>query len=302
MIHRMRTWVALFAASIVAVAACGARTGLRFDETRAEPVDAGIDVPVKPDVVVPDCVDAGISYIYLISSENELLRFYPPDLSITTIGTLNCPTLAGGTPFSMAVNRKGIAYVVFSSGELFRVSTLTATCTATKFVSNPIVFPAQFGMGFSANSADQGETLFIAGTPSDDPGSASRLGILNTDIFAIAIGAPIDQNLGSPELTGTGDARLFAFGPGIPDSHLAELDKGSSTVLSDELIDLQLASISAWAFAFWGGDFYFFTSEQAGSSVIHRYTPGGPPTPPAVKEINGLTIVGAGVSTCAPSE
>src|SRR6185312_9417200 len=101
----MKPWFSLVAASIsisiVTVTACGARTGLHVDETETEPVDAGIDVPVKPDVVVPDCVDAGISYIYLISSENELLRFYPPDLSITTIGTINCPS--DSQPFSMAV-------------------------------------------------------------------------------------------------------------------------------------------------------------------------------------------------------
>jgi hypothetical protein len=301
----MKNWLALFAVSsslsMLTVGACGARTGLHVDETETDPVDAGHDVVVKP-AVVPDCVNAGISYIYLISSENELLRFYPPDLSITTIGTINCPSLEGGAPFSMAVDRKGIAYVLFSTGELFRVSTLTAVCTATSFISNSIVFPQTFGMGFSANSADQGESLFIAGATQNNPGATSELGILNTDVFAIAKGAPFSQEIGSPELTGTGDARLFAFGPGIPDSHLAEIDKGSSTVLSDELIDLQLNSISAWAFASWGGDFYFFTSEQTGSSVIHKYTPGGSKSPPAVKTIDGLTIVGAGVSTCAPSE
>lgn len=300
----MKPWFALATASIsiAAIAACGARSGLRVDQTDNEPVDAGIDVPVKPDVVVPDCVDAGISYIYLISSENELLRFYPPDLTITTIGTINCPTLNGGSPFSMAVDRKGIAYVTFTSGEIFRVSTLTAVCTATQFVSNSQVFPPHFGMGFSANSVDQGETLFIAGSGENDPSGTSQLGILDTDLFAIAAGATFSQNIGSPELTGTGDGRLFGFSPGTPGSHLAEIFKSTSTILSDELIDLQLNGIAAWAFAFWGGDFYFFTSEQPGTSVIHMYTPGGSKTPPAVLTIQGLTIVGAGVSTCAPSE
>ncbi len=306
----MKPWLPLFFASIasvVTVAACGARTGLRVDETRAEPVDAGPDVegPDAPNVVTPDCEEAGVSYIYLISSENELLRFYPPDLSITTIGTLECPLNAPGAPFSMAVNRQGIAFVLFSSGELFRVSTLTGVCTATEFVSNPAIFPANFGMGFSANKNDPGESLFVAGVTSNDPGATSRLGLINTENFAMAIGAPLSQDIGSPELTGTGDSRLFAFGPATtsnPDSHLAEIDKGTSAVLSDEILDLQQTAISAWAFAFWGGDFYIFTSEQQGTSVIHRYTPGGTTTPPLVKQIDGLTIVGAGVSTCAPSE
>jgi hypothetical protein len=305
----MRMYFALFAASIasiVTVAACGARTGLPVAESRDEPEDAGPDVEDAPEAapkpVVPDCEEAGISYIYLMSSENELLRFYPPDLSVTTIGTIACPTTLPGHPFSMAVDRHGIAFVLFDSGELFRVSTLTAACTATSFVTNTDVFPQKFGMGFSANKDDPGETLFIAGATLDDPGTVSRLGLLHTENFTIAVGASFSQDIGSPELTGTGDSRLFGFGPGTPDSHLAEIDKGSSAILSDEILDLQQDHFSAWAFAFWGGDFYFFTSEETGSSRVHKYTPGGTTTPPLVTEINGLTIVGAGVSTCAPSE
>lgn len=256
-------------------------------------------------MVVTDCEEAGVSYIYLISSENELLRFYPPDLGITTIGTIACPTNKGGAPFSMAVDRHGIAYVLFSTGEIFRVSTLTAACTATTYISDINIFPQTFGMGFSANKNDPGESLFVAGTTQNDPNGMSRLGVIDTESFAVAVGAPLDQNIGSPELTGTGDSRLFGFGPATttnPDSHLAEIDKGTSAILSDEILDLQQTAISAWAFAFWGGDFYFFTSEQQGTSLIHRYTPGETTTLPLLKQLDGLTIVGAGVSTCAPSE
>ena len=99
----MRKWFVFFAASIITVAACGARTGLRVDEQKAdagpEPLDAGpdiVDATEEPDAVDPfpdvgvvDCQDAGLTYIYLISSENELLRFYPPDLSVTKIGTID---------------------------------------------------------------------------------------------------------------------------------------------------------------------------------------------------------------------
>lgn len=315
-IGRVRKWFALFAASIITVVACGARTGLRVDERKddvdPEPIDAGLDVidaadaTEEPDVVDPfpdvnvvDCKDAGITYIYLISSENELLRFYPPDLSVTTIGTIDCPS--SSQPFSMAVDRQGVAYVLFQDGELFRVSTLTASCKPTSFFSDPSLFSLNFGMGFSSNKNDTGETLFIAGADLGNPGALSSLGTIDPSDFSLSPIAPLSKPIGNPELTGTGDARLFAFGPGVPDSHLAEIDKSNALVKSDVLVDLQQNNISAWAFAFWGGDFYFFTSEQVGSSVVHRYTPGGTTTPPAVKQIN-LTIVGAGVSTCAPSE
>jgi hypothetical protein len=315
-IGRVRKWFVFFAASIITVAACGARTGLRVDEQKAdagpEPIDAGpdvVDAPEEPDAVDPfpdvnvvDCQDAGITYIYLITSENELLRFYPPDLSVTTIGTIDCPSEPGGQPFSMAVDRQGVASVLFGTGELFRVSTLTASCKPTSFVNDPSLFAGNFGMGFSANQNDPGETLFIAGADTSNPGGLSTLGRIDTKTFDLSVIAPINKAIGSPELTGTGDARLFAFGPDSPTSHLAEIDKATATVKSDVLLNLNnQTAISSWAFAFWGGDFYFFTSEQPGASIVHRYTPGGTTTPPAVAQI-GLTIVGAGVSTCAPQE
>ncbi len=312
-IRRVRKWFVLFAASIITVAACGARTGLRVDERQADadpdPLDAGpdvVDAADAPDVIDPfpdvgvvDCQDAGITYIYLISSENELLRFYPPDLSVTKIGTIDCPS--DSQPFSMAVDRQGVAYVLFQSGELFRVSTLTASCKPTSFFSDPSLFSLNFGMGFSSNTADEGETLFIAGADLGNPGAISTLGTIGLPKFDLSPIGPLSKPIGNPELTGTGDARLFAFGPGSPDSHLAEIDKATAKVKSDVLVNLNQSDIDAWAFAFWGGEFWFFTSEQQGISVVHRYTPGGTTTPPAVAQIN-LTIVGAGVSTCAPSE
>jgi hypothetical protein len=290
----VRTWLALFAASILTIAACGARTGLGVDERRAEPVDAGHDASVA------DCKEAGITYIYLISSENELLRFYPPDLSLTSIGTLKCPSTS--YPFSMAVNRQGIAYVLFESGELFRVSTLTASCKATGFLPKQGDFPLKFGMAFSSNKADSGEALFVSGLDLTNPGAKNLLGRIDTATFGLSVIAPSSEAIDNPELTGTSDSRLFGFGRGVPDSHLAEIDKATAEIKSDVLVNLNQSIIVSWAFAFWGGDFYFFTSEEPGSSVVHRCTPGGSKKPPQVLQIDNLTIVGAGVSTCAPSE
>jgi len=314
----VRKWFLLFAASILTVVACGARTGLRVDERHADagpdPVDAGPDVedaadvfdaPEEPDVIDPfpdvanDCIDAGITYIYLISSENELLRFYPPDLSVTTIGTINCPASSGANPFSMAVDRQGVAHVLFSNGELFRVSTLTASCKSTGFVSQQGGFPLTFGMGFSSNKDDPGETLFVAGA--DTAGGSSAIGSIDLTTFTLSTIGLVSAPIGNPELTGTGDSRLFGFGPTAPNAHLAEIDKATAAITNDVLLNLDQSNIDAWAFAFWGGDFYFFTSESQGTSIVHRYTPGGTKTPPAVAVID-LTIVGAGVSTCAPSE
>ncbi len=263
-------------------------------------VDATPDVvDAAPDVKHVSCEEAGITYIYLISSENELLRFYPPSLKFSKIGTIGCPTVPGDTPFSMAVDREGIAYVLFQSGGLFRVSTLTASCQTTSFVPDPS-FSTTFGMGFSANQADQGETLYVAANQSNAT-TPSRLGSIDVTNFTLQPIAMLSLSLGNPELTGTGDGRLYGFGPNPAGSHIAEIDKTTGAVKSDVTVDLQESQFTAWAFAFWGGDFYTFTSPQTGSTIVHRYTPGGSTTPPVVAKTS-YTIVGAGVSTCAPSK
>jgi len=199
----------------------------------------------------------------------------------------------------MAVDRDGIAYVLFSQGELFRVSTLTASCKPTGFVPGQNGFPTTFGMGFSSNANDPGETLYVAGD--NFSASATALGTIDVNTFNLSVVAPFVQPIGNPELTGTGDGRLFGFGPGSPNSHIAELDKTTAAIKSDTLIDLQQSQYTAWVFAFWGGDFYTFTSQAQGSSTVHKYTPGGSTTPPVVAK-TAHTIVGAGVSTCAPSK
>lgn len=314
-IRRVRApFLFFFATSIIAVAACGARTSLLSDDQRPdpnEPVDAGLDgddgldAPEDPDVIVLEpktgvlaCPSAGTTYIYLLSSNKELIAFSPPDLSVATIGTIKCPTNAG--PYSMAVSPDGVAYVLFESGEIFHVSTATAACNPTGFVSNPTRFSPYFGMGFSANAGSQGGAIFIASTDLDAVGESS-FGRIDPGTFELSVIGSLNKTITSPELTGTSDARLFGFSQMVPKSHLAEIDKNTGAIKSDVLVNLHQSETGAWALAFWGSDFFFFTSDRTDASSIHRYTPGGSTTPPLVAKIN-RTIVGAGVSACTPLE
>jgi hypothetical protein len=143
---RAAAWLA-FSAPIGMVAACGSRTGLLIPppEHDATAPDVAADVPEgEPDVfeepdaaleagsdaaeedappmieeTVDICPDAGSTLVYLMTSQNVLVSFYPPTATFTTIGTIICPDPGTDTPFSMAVDRAGIAYVVFESGSLF---------------------------------------------------------------------------------------------------------------------------------------------------------------------------------------
>src|SRR5215467_127517 len=171
--------------AIALVAGCGSRTGLLVDEEA--PIDAGQDVRRLPDSGAPDlgvpdigpeglppidasvndviktaCPDAEATLVYILTQQNELYSFYPPTADFTFIGPIACPTTtAGATPFSMAVDRKGIAFSVFTDGELFRISTATAACRSTTYMPQQLGWN-QFGMGYAADTTDTGETLYVA--------------------------------------------------------------------------------------------------------------------------------------------
>jgi hypothetical protein len=55
-----------------------------------------------------------------------------------------------------------------------------------------------------------------------------------------------------------------------------------------------------WAFSFWGGHFYLYTSQGAGTTVTD-YNPNSGSVDLNFMPNIGFDIVGAGVSTCAPT-
>ena len=91
-----------------------------------------------PGSTSPSCVAKGITYIYLLTLDGNLLSYYPPTGAFQTIGPLVCTDVNGSpytaNPFSMAVDRSGTAYSVFEDGSLFRISTATGACQKTPFV------------------------------------------------------------------------------------------------------------------------------------------------------------------------
>jgi hypothetical protein len=162
-------------------------------------------------------------------------------------------------------------------------------------------------MGFSADTRGTGETLYVASNESNGVRTSlspapSRLAWIDTSTFALHVIGTFPPNVDMAELTGTGAGDLFAFYARGTDSIIGQVDKATARVTGQSL----LAGVdqgNGWAFAFWGGDFYTFTA------------PGPPPTQPTVvtrfrpsdRSIVQIartseTVVGAGVSTCAPQQ
>jgi hypothetical protein len=192
----------------------------------------------------------------------------------------------------MAVDHLGNAWVLYNTGELFLVDTTTAACQATSFAIGQQGFTT-FGMGFSVDAPGaMHETLFLA-----SDATPNQLG--SVDIATLTV-MPIAPLSGTPELTGTGDARLWAFFPAATMPRVAQLDKQSGAESNTLMLPALAGTPLAWAFAFWGGDFWLFLKLATNTSTqVHRVDAltGALTT---VVTNSGRTIVGAGVSICAP--
>ena len=258
-----------------------------------------------------DCNEAS-QFVYVLSDDNRLFSFQPDKKIFTMIGTLGCNTPM--QPNSMAIDRNATAWVNYvesdgfsgdTAGQVFKVSTKDASCDPAPAA----VLPADWyrlGMGFSTNGADtESETLFLTGTGSGF--SSPGLGRLDTTNGALT---PIGGFTGgldgeNAELTGTGDGRLFGFFTTTP-VIVGELDKNSGAVLNQKQLPA-VETPAAWAFSFWGGDFYLYTApdptlDPGRTTNVTRYQPSDGSVDPQYMVNIGFRIVGAGVSTCAPLE
>jgi hypothetical protein len=253
-----------------------------------------------------DCA-ANTDLIYVLSDNAQLYSFDPATLQFAMVGALNCG-LQQGT-FSMGVDRNGIAWVMFQDSDIRTVDVNNpAQCLDPGYNPGQLGF-GLFGMAFVSNSAeDQCDRLYAQSYTGNlgfqEGPNIGKLGSLDPNsLMMMQIG--LDDYDGG-ELTGTGDGRLFMFA-GTGPAKLIELDKSDASVISTlPLGTLELTN--AFAFAFYGGDFYFFT-EGGGlfptfSQVTHLdyddSDGNGQQDITVVVETAPIRIVGAGVSTCAP--
>jgi hypothetical protein len=238
--------------------------------------------------------------VFVIAEDRSFYSFHPPTLEFKNKGLLDCPT-GGSSPTSMAVDRTGIAWVRYDDGSVWKVSTTNLACEPTKYQPQAEAF-TKFGMGFATETkGGSAEVLYLS--DSDGAGLAK----LNTSSLALDFVGPYTGDLAGTksELTGTGDGKLYGFFVTSP-AQIAEISKATGDVIKNTVLTGVEAG-TAWAFSFYGGDFFIYTNtdvgglpmNQAGSDVT-RYRPSdGSIT--VVKSKIGFKIVGAGVSTCAPT-
>jgi hypothetical protein len=264
---------------------------------------------------------AASQLVYVLSTSNDIYSFDPPTKVFTKVSSLQCQA-QGMSPNSMAVDRQGNAWVnyigapdrrtgIVSTGSIFKVDIATGSCVQTNINLSDGWY--QLGMGYSTASAtDATDTLYVAATGNGSGCAGGGLPLNATPSLGLAI---VDTNAGtltpvgpftgnltgqSAELTGTGDGRLFGFFVLSP-VQVAQIDKTSGATPSP-LTMTGVQCPQAWAFSFWGGDFYLYTAPDGmtDSSVTHYTSTDGGIDTSYVVDV-GFVIVGAGVSTCAPT-
>lgn len=254
-----------------------------------------------------NCSGQAANYVYVLSAENALYSFAPNLKQFTKIGTLNCNTTM--QPNSMAVDRNADAFVNYvqsdpntgedTAGVVYKVSTQDASCSPQPVMTLPAGW-YRIGMGYSTDTAGgTTETLYVDGVGNGATGMGTGVG--RVDLGAGVV-TPIGPFTGSvagqnAELTGTGDARLFGFFTSSP-VYVAQVDKTSGAT-PNPVPMTGVQTPSDWAFSFWGGHFYLYTSQGLGTTVADYDPTSGSVNPSYMPNI-GFDIVGAGVSTCAP--
>jgi hypothetical protein len=243
---------------------------------------------------------AAAELVYVFATDNSIWSFDPPSKAFTMIATADCQT-GTMTPNSMAIDRNLVAWLNYfdssDNGSLYKFDlNVKSGCTKAASLKNGY---GQVGMGFSSDtSGGTSETLYLDGIG----GGAGLASFDMTTNAVVPIGTfSSDPNLSgqSAELTGTGDARLFGYFTTSPDVRVAQLDKTNANVISDNVLN-NFPPPSDWAFSFWGGDFYLYTSDGISDSSVVHYAPATNTVDLTYVADVGFTIIGAGVSTCAP--
>ena len=209
---------------------------------------------------------AGADLVYVVDQTYRLLSFNPKENKneFKLIGTLKCPAgpaldgLSDSTPFSMSVGRDGTAWVLYTSGEIFSVSTADASCKPTTFQVSQQGMDL-FGMGFVTNgNGATDETLHIVGGDSAIAGTANTYASIDPKTLKVSLLGNVAVDMNAPELTGTGKGELYAYFPGPFSPRVQLLNKSTAATTREWKLTASANMVTSYAFAHWGGQFFIF--------------------------------------------
>jgi len=246
--------------AVLLITACGDDVRVVLD-AGTPPLDSTVSEDAAPEDAATGCTclpGPHTENIYLLADDGEVWRYDPRSGEMAFVVG---PVCAGQTPYSMAVDLEGRAWInMIDSMAVLNLDLLDpGACTESPYVRRDPSF-GLFGMSFASRSeTDVCAELFVmtySGDGAFDEGpDLGRIGVIDPESGGITTLTSVDFDGG--ELTGTGDGRLFAFAGDDP-VKLVEYDRETGALL--ETIPLEgVRKTNASAIAFFGGDLYLFT-------------------------------------------
>lgn len=259
-----------------------------------EPTPTEAPTPSPTPVVDPppadDCANTS-DKIYVIDRDQEALYLFNPENGLfSRLGALDCGVFSG-TPASMGVSRDGKAYVRYSDNLLYEVNLTTLRCTETAYRNDAF---DSFGMGFATQTEDTWrDDLYVA--------NENQLATLNLQTWRLSnIGRMPSQS----ELTGNADGELWAMLPLEKPAQLRQLDKTTGQTLKTLPLPTfpDPSNIDTFAFATYRSEFYLFVRESGVGNTTNVYKVSAAGIMTLDRLDTGRNIVGAGTSTCSPTQ
>jgi hypothetical protein len=248
--------------------------------------------------------DASKKLIYLSTyvldgatpTQQALYSFDPATLAIAKIGPLACPVIAGSsesTPLAMALDRQGTLWALAVGRQsLYHIDPRDASCTATAFQPSADMMNVRLGIGFVSDTPGGTETAYLS-----TPTGLARLDQQTLQVTPIGnfdVNPGLTDGLG-PTLAGTSDGQLFGVSWLL--GGLLRIDPSNAHIISTS--QLPATVNKGFGAAVWGGDVWIFGDPTSAGSSVTRYDPSTGATTTVLDDI-GVTVGGAGVSTCAP--
>jgi hypothetical protein len=227
-------------------------------------------------------------------TQQALYSFDPATLTVTEIGPLACPMVAGSDlpPLAMALDRQGTLWAL-AGAALYHIDTRDARCTATAFQPSADMMNVRLGIGFASDTpGGSTETAYLStpkGLAKLDQQSlqVTPIGDFDADFFVVPDWGPT--------LAGTSDAQLFGVWGGF--AVLGRIDPSSAHI--ESWSQLPATVNKGYAAIVWGGDVWIFGDPSSTGSAVLRHDTSTGTTTTVVPNL-GFTVGGAGVSTCAP--
>jgi hypothetical protein len=249
----------------------------------AEWVPPVIDA-APPFDAAPSCPSGAFTGAFLIAESGSLYRFAPETASAQRVGGVTCPA-GTASPWTLAVSKDGIAYVLYSDWNIYRLDLVSLGCTATPYVSGQLSFPGNVSIAISAGIAP--ERLIVYGAKNGPPWLASS----DLTSFALADIGPITPDPREFPVDTQADAygRLFAL---TKSGALLQINPNTGSLIAKDQTAFS-ATAGGWAVLTWNAQVYFFGGT---TGAVQRYDLAAK-TLTAIGTI-GDTIVGASAAPC----